>query len=148
VASTNGGREVVNYSSSLSASYELDFWGKNRDAAQAAEETAVANRFDRDVCRTDDADDGCQCLFPGAGRAGPDSTAQSNIASRIRILDAIKQRFSGRDRTDLDVASRKPWLPTSARWCRPLRQTLDQNIQCAATLVSRRRKRCVSSAAR
>src|SRR3984893_18776557 len=29
---TNGGREVVNYSASLSASYELDFWGKNRDA--------------------------------------------------------------------------------------------------------------------
>jgi outer membrane protein TolC len=46
---TNGGREVVNYSASLSASYELDFWGKNREAAQAAEETAVANRFDRDV---------------------------------------------------------------------------------------------------
>ena len=46
---TNGGREIVNYSASMSASYELDFWGKNRDAAQAAEETAVANRFDRDV---------------------------------------------------------------------------------------------------
>lgn len=25
---TNGGREVTNYSSSLSASYEIDFWGK------------------------------------------------------------------------------------------------------------------------
>ncbi len=46
---TNGGREVVNYQSSLSASYEFDFWGKNRDAAQAAEETAIANRFERDV---------------------------------------------------------------------------------------------------
>ena len=44
---TIGGREVVNYSASLSASYQLDFWGQNRDAAQAAEETAVANRFDR-----------------------------------------------------------------------------------------------------
>ena len=44
-----GGREVVNYTASMSASYELDSWGKNRDAAQAAEETAVANRFDRDV---------------------------------------------------------------------------------------------------
>src|SRR5439155_11603225 len=33
-----GGREVVNYSASLSASYELDFWGKNREAARAAEE--------------------------------------------------------------------------------------------------------------
>src|SRR5689334_3338834 len=46
---TNGGREVVNYQASLSASYELDFWGKNRDAAQAAEETSHATRFDRDV---------------------------------------------------------------------------------------------------
>ena len=46
---TNGGREVVNYSSSLSASYQLDFWGQNRDALQAAEETAIANRFDREV---------------------------------------------------------------------------------------------------
>ena len=35
-----GGREVVNYTASLSAAYELDFWGKNRDATQAAEETA------------------------------------------------------------------------------------------------------------
>jgi multidrug efflux system outer membrane protein len=46
---TNGGREIVNYSASLSASYEIDFWGKNRDAARATEETANANRFDRDV---------------------------------------------------------------------------------------------------
>ena len=44
-----GGREVVNYSASLSASYQLDFWGQNRDALQAAEETSVANRFDREV---------------------------------------------------------------------------------------------------
>src|SRR5204863_8878021 len=44
-----GGREVVNYTASLSASYEIDFWGKNRDATLAAEETATANRFDRDV---------------------------------------------------------------------------------------------------
>ena len=27
---TNGGREVVNYQASLSASYQLDFWGQNR----------------------------------------------------------------------------------------------------------------------
>ncbi|MFX7506830.1 TolC family protein, partial [Acinetobacter baumannii] len=44
-----GGREVTNYSASLSASYQLDFWGKNRDAALAAEETANASRFDRET---------------------------------------------------------------------------------------------------
>src|SRR5260370_35555561 len=44
-----GGREVVNYSASLSASYQLDFWGQNRDAFQPAGETAIGSRFDRDV---------------------------------------------------------------------------------------------------
>jgi hypothetical protein len=44
---TNGGREVVNYSASLSASYELDFWGKNRDAAQVAEETVSIAMWSR-----------------------------------------------------------------------------------------------------
>ena len=60
-----GGREVVNYSASLSASYELDFWGKNRDAAQAAEETTVANRFDRDV------EQGLVVHFGERNRRGP-----------------------------------------------------------------------------
>eukprot|EP01031_Cornospumella_fuschlensis_P004867 gene4867-6087_t len=40
---TNSGREIVNYSASLSASYEIDFWSKNRDAALAADETATAS---------------------------------------------------------------------------------------------------------
>ena len=70
---TNGGREVVNYSASLSASYELDFWGKNRDAAQAAEETAVASRFDRDVVALTTLTTRRQRLFPGACGAGPAS---------------------------------------------------------------------------
>src|SRR6187549_3276557 len=45
-----GGRsERVTYTTSLSASYEIDFWGKNRAAQRAAEELAVASRFDREV---------------------------------------------------------------------------------------------------
>ena len=39
----------MTYSTSLSASYEIDFWGKNRAALRAAEELAVASRFDREV---------------------------------------------------------------------------------------------------
>ena len=34
---------------SLTASYEIDFWGKNRAALRAAENSAVASRFDREV---------------------------------------------------------------------------------------------------
>ena len=46
------GRQLAEHGStatSLSASYEIDFWGKNRAALRAAEELAVASRFDREV---------------------------------------------------------------------------------------------------
>src|ERR1700752_266050 len=88
-----GGREVVNYSASLSASYELDFWGKNRDAAQAAEETAVANRFDRDVVALTTLTSVATAYFQVLASQDRIRTAEQNIASATRILEAIKLRF-------------------------------------------------------
>ncbi|MGA8917844.1 MAG: TolC family protein, partial [Pseudolabrys sp.] len=38
-----------NLQATLNASYEIDFWGKNRSLVRAAEETAVASRFNREV---------------------------------------------------------------------------------------------------
>ena len=38
-----------NLSATLNASYEIDFWGKNRSLVRAAEETAVASRYNREV---------------------------------------------------------------------------------------------------
>ena len=46
---SGGSSERVAYSTSLSASYEIDFWGKNRAAMRSAEQLAVASRFDREV---------------------------------------------------------------------------------------------------
>lgn len=37
------------FAASLGVSYELDFWGKNRDALRAAEANAAASRFNRDT---------------------------------------------------------------------------------------------------
>jgi len=44
-----GGVERDTLRAALNASYEIDFWGKNRAALLAAQETAVASRFDREV---------------------------------------------------------------------------------------------------
>ena len=45
-----GGPSVRNlFATTFTASYELDFWGKNRALVRAAEETAAAARFDREV---------------------------------------------------------------------------------------------------
>ena len=44
-----GRSERDNLQATLNASYEIDFWGKNRAPLRAAEETAVASRYDREV---------------------------------------------------------------------------------------------------
>ncbi|KWV54402.1 RND transporter [Bradyrhizobium macuxiense] len=132
-----GGREVVNYSTSLSASYQLDFWGQNRDAAQAAEETAVANRFDREVTALTTLTTVATAYFTVLGTQDRLRTAQRNITSAERILNAIKDRFKAGTGTDLDVAQQESVLANQRALVPPLRQTLDQNINALAVLVSR-----------
>lgn len=132
-----GGREVVNYTASLSASYELDFWGKNRDAAQVAEETAIANRFDRDVVALTTLTSVANAYFQVLASQDRIRTAERNIASATRILDAIKERFKAGTGTDLDVAQQEAVLGNQKAAVPPLRQTLAQNINALATLVSR-----------
>ena len=134
---SNGGREVVNYSASLSASYQLDFWGQNRDAAQAAEETAIANRFDRDVVALTTLTAVANAYFQVLASQDRIRTAESNIASATRVLEAIKQRFKAGTGTDLDVAQQEAVLGNQRASVPPLRQTLAQNINALATLVAR-----------
>jgi NodT family efflux transporter outer membrane factor (OMF) lipoprotein len=128
---------VVNYSASFSASYELDFWGKNRDAAQAAEETAVANRFDRDVVALTTLTTVANAYFQVLTAQDRLRTAQQNIASAERILNAIRDRFKAGTGTDLDVAQQESVVANQRAQVPPLKQTLDQNINALATLVSR-----------
>jgi outer membrane protein, multidrug efflux system len=132
-----GGREVVNYTASLSAAYELDFWGKNRDATQAAEETAFANRFDRDVVALTTLVTVANAYFQVLASQDRIRTAERNIASATRILEAIKERFKAGTGTDLDVAQQESVLGNQKALVPPLRQTLSQNINALATLVSR-----------
>jgi outer membrane protein, multidrug efflux system len=134
---STGGRETVNFNSALSASYILDFWGQYRDAAQAAAETSVANRFNRDVVALTTITAVATAYFQVLASQDRLRTAASNIASAARVLDAIKQRFKAGTGTDLDVAQQESVLGNQRAAVPTLRQTLDQNINALALLVSR-----------
>jgi multidrug efflux system outer membrane protein len=134
---TNGGREIVNYSASLSASYEIDFWGKNRDAARATEETANANRFDRDVVALTTLTAVANAYFQVLTSQDRIKTAERNIASAQRILDAIRSRLSAGTGTDLDLAQQQSVLANQRAAVPPLRLTLAQNVNALALLVAR-----------
>jgi NodT family efflux transporter outer membrane factor (OMF) lipoprotein len=134
---TNGGREVVTYSASLSASYEIDFWGKNRDAARAADETATANRFDRDTVALTTLAAVANAYFQVLASQDRIRTAERNIASAQTILDAIQSRLIAGTGTDLDLAQQQSVLANQKAAVPPLRLTLAQNINALALLVAR-----------
>ena len=78
----------------LNASYEIDFWGKNRAALRSAEFTAIASRFDREVIVLSTVVDRHQHLLPGPRRAGP----AAHRAQQRRRGDAHPERLSGAHR--------------------------------------------------
>src|SRR6201999_1575151 len=133
----NNGREITNYNASLSASYTLDFWGAARDALQAAEETATADRFDRDVTALSTLTAVATAYFNVLASQDRLRTAQNNIASAQRILTAVQDRRKAGTGSDLDVAQQESVLANQKALVPPLRQTLDQNVNALAVLVSR-----------
>jgi outer membrane protein TolC len=105
-----GRGEVTNHVASMSASYEIDFWGKNRDALLAAEETANANRFDRDVVALTTLASVANAYFNVVASQERINIATRNIASAQRIYDAIKARVdAGTGRNSILRSRRACW---------------------------------------
>jgi NodT family efflux transporter outer membrane factor (OMF) lipoprotein len=135
---TGGGRADHNtFVASLSASYQLDFWGKNRDALLAAESTANANRFDRDTIALTTYASVANAYFQVLASQDRIATANRNISSAQRILNAIQARVNAGTNSDLDLAQQQTVLANQQALIPPLRQTLAQNQNVLATLVAR-----------
>lgn len=136
---TTGASRADRYTfvASASASYEIDFWGKNRDALLAAEATANANRFDRDTIALTTFASVANAYFQVLAAQDRIATASRNIASAQRIYDAIKARVNVGTGSDLDLAQQESVLANQRAAVPPLRQTLAQNQNILATLVAR-----------
>jgi NodT family efflux transporter outer membrane factor (OMF) lipoprotein len=134
---STSGRTINQFSVSLGASYEIDFWGKNRDAALAADETAIASRFDRDVVALTTLVGVANAYFQVLTAQDRIRIANNNIASAQRIYDAFKQRLDVGTATDLDLAQQESALANQKAILPLLRQTLAQNINALAVLVAR-----------
>ena len=130
-------RVIKTFSASLSASYEIDFWGKNRDAALAADETATANRFDRDTIALSTYASVANTYFLVLATQDRIRIAQNNITSAQRIYDAIRDRVNVGTSTDLELSQQESTLANLKASLPPLRQTLTQNLYALAVLIAR-----------
>jgi NodT family efflux transporter outer membrane factor (OMF) lipoprotein len=134
----SGGRsERTNLSASLSVSYEIDFWGKNRAALRAAEETAVATRFDREVVALTTVASVANSYFQVLAAYDRLRIARENLAAATRVFNLIKQRSDVGTASALDVAQQESLVNIQRASIPPLEQTLRQTIAVLAVLVGR-----------
>jgi NodT family efflux transporter outer membrane factor (OMF) lipoprotein len=136
-ATAGGGSERNLLSASLTASYEIDFWGKNRSALRAAEETAVASRYNREVVGLTTVVSVANTYFQVLAAQDRLRIARENAASAQRILNLIKQQFSAGTASDLNVAQQESLLNNLRAAIPQLVITLEQNQAALALLVAR-----------
>ena len=135
---TGGGpSERNNVQATLSASYEIDFWGKNRSALRVAEETAVASRYDREVVGLTTVVSAANAYFQVLAAQDRLQAARENQASATRVLDLIKQRVNAGTASALDTAQQESIVNTQRAAIPPLEQTLKQNRNALAVLMAR-----------
>jgi NodT family efflux transporter outer membrane factor (OMF) lipoprotein len=130
-----GGHGRVTYSAALSASYEIDFWGKNRSALRAAEETAVAARYDREVIGLTAVVTVANAYFQVLASQDRLRVARDNLASATRVLNLIRQRLQAGTTSELETAQQESVVNNVRASIPPLEQTMRQNRVALAVLM-------------
>jgi NodT family efflux transporter outer membrane factor (OMF) lipoprotein len=141
--SSGGPSERNDLTASLTASYEIDFWGKNRAALRAAEETAVATRYNREVVGLTTVVATANAYFQVLAAQDRLRIARENVASASRILNLIRQQFSAGTASDLNIAQQESLLNTQRASIPPLEQSLQQNQAALALLIARPPERAI-----
>lgn len=95
------------FSLGLSASYEIDFWGKNRATADAGRLAAQATRFDRDVVALTAMSSVVSTYFQLLAAQDRLRFARDNITVAERTLQVIRARLSVGTATQLDIAQQE-----------------------------------------
>ena len=124
-------------SASLTASYEIDFWGKNRSALRAAEETAVASRYDREVVGLTTVVATANAYFQVLAAQDLLRSTRENEKSATRVLNLIQQRLNAGTASALETAQQESLVNTQRALIPPLEQILTQNRNALALLMAR-----------
>ena len=119
----------------LSASYELDFWGKNRAALAAATASARASRYDRITVELGVMASVAGTYFQALELRDRLAIADANLANAGKILAGLRLEETAGLATALDVAQQETVVATVDASIPPLREQLRQSIDALAILI-------------
>ena len=119
----------------LSASYELDFWGKNRAALASATASAKASRYDRTTVELGVMAGVAGTYFLALELRDRLAIADANLGNATHVLQGLKLQETAGIATGLDVAQQETVVATVNASIPPLQQQLRQSIDALAILI-------------
>ena len=123
------------YVAQLSASYELDFWGKNRALRRAAVETAQASHFDRETVELTVMAGVASTYFQVLELRDRLAVTRDNLAAQETTLKGLKLEQSVGTATALDVAQQETTVATLNATIPSLEQQIQQTGNTLAILI-------------
>ena len=121
----------------LTASYELDLWGKNRAGVRAAESSAAASRFDRDTARLTLVSGVATSYFDVLALRTRLGIARENLDIAERVQALVSARARNGAASALDVSRQEATVSSQRAALLPLEQQERQTLAALAVLLGR-----------
>src|SRR6202790_1547628 len=135
--SVNGTAHETDWAALLSASYEVDFWGKNRATADAARLLAVAARADHDTVALTALAGVANGYFQVLSVGQRLNIAHSNVDAARSLMSIVDARFNVGLSNPVEVATQKAALASAELVIPELEQTQVEALAALALLVGR-----------
>lgn len=136
-ATSRGTVATTSLNLGLTASYELDLWGRNRFASLAAAQNAVAARYARDTLVLTEVAAVANSYFSLLSAQDRLRIAADNLKEARFGLEAIKGRLAVGTVTALEVAQQQSVVDQQLAAFPPLQQQLQQAKTAIALLTGR-----------
>jgi outer membrane protein, multidrug efflux system len=133
---TGEGPEVYNlFTPQISASYELDFWGKNRAQHDAALAAAAASRYDQQTVALTVISSVAGTYFQALELRDRIDVAHHNLDNGQSVLKGLKAEQAAGIATGLDVAQQETTVALLNAAIPPLLQQFRQTVHALAVLI-------------
>ncbi|MFD1701676.1 efflux transporter outer membrane subunit [Methylopila henanensis] len=130
-------RVVGGLQTAASASYEIDFWGRNRATVRSAQASAVSARFAEEVVALGVVTSVANTYFALMAAQERLAIAHSNVRSAQTIFDAIQARLDVGTANALDRAQQRSVLDQQKATIPEIEQEIRTNETAIALLLGR-----------
>jgi NodT family efflux transporter outer membrane factor (OMF) lipoprotein len=135
--SSNGGLHETDWSALLSASYEIDFWGKNRAAADSARNSLVASRADRDTLALTTLAAVANEYFQLLSLRERLAIARDNVAAARNLSEIVSSRYQVGLANPSEVAAQRAALAVAQLQIPDLERQEEEAAAALATFLGR-----------